>query len=333
MSNFLPMTVHHGKNETDSSLVRAFSPWWRVLRIAYLRFSFGGGLFMAAAIAFFSLICLAPLGILLAGGLQILLGPGSDVYLRIQEAVNALGAEAAGRIMPQVDGLLHNPDAYVASLVSIVALIWAGRRLFETVERSLTEIWPGKVLRGYFTRKLVTFSMMLVAGLLLAGFMLFNALLAAAQSWLQQFPEIPATFLSQARPHFLLAYQFVLSYIAFGLLYKFMPVQHVPTKVALVGAAVAAVLWQAASPLFTYVIGRFHQQGTIYGGLTGVVIFSLWAFLGAQVLLFGAHFAAAYEHVFVKRREAEEDDTLIGFSQRRAEREWFGSSGATRPKS
>lgn len=243
------------------------------------------------------------------------------------------GAEAADHIMPQVDGLLHNPDTYVASLASIGALIWAGRRLFETVERSLSEIWPGKVLRGYFTRKLVTFSMMLVAGLLLAGFMLFNALLAAAQSWLQQFLEIPATFLSQARPHFLLAYQFVLSCVAFGLMYKFMPVQHVPTKVALVGAAVAAVLWQAGSPLFTYMIGRFHRQGTIYGGLTGVVIFSLWAFLGAQVLLFGAHFAAAYEHVFVKRRRDEEDDTLIGFSQRRAEREWFGSSGATRPKS
>jgi len=69
LSNFLKMMLHNGNNETDSSLVRAFSPWWRVLCIAYLRFSFGGGLFMAAAIAFFSLICLAPLGILLAGGL------------------------------------------------------------------------------------------------------------------------------------------------------------------------------------------------------------------------------------------------------------------------
>ena len=39
--------------------------WWRVLRIAYLRFGFSVSVLMAAAIAFFSLICLAPLGIVI----------------------------------------------------------------------------------------------------------------------------------------------------------------------------------------------------------------------------------------------------------------------------
>ena len=62
------MTVNHGKGETSTGLLHITGLWWRVLRSAYLRFSCGGGLLMAAAIAFFSLICLAPLGV--RGGLR-----------------------------------------------------------------------------------------------------------------------------------------------------------------------------------------------------------------------------------------------------------------------
>ncbi len=300
-------------------------PWWRVLRIAYLRFCFSGAIFMAAAIAFYSLICLGPLGILLAAALQALSGPGSDVYHRIQAGVNDLGAETAGRIMPQVDGLLANPDAHIASIVSLVAIIWAGLRLFETVERSLTEIWPGKILRGFLTRKLVALNTMLVSGLLLAGFLLFNAYFAAIRSWLGQFPEIDLSLVDQARPRFLLAYQFAMSCVAFALLYKFMPVQRVPWKVVLAGALFAGTIWLGASQVFTFMIGRSQQYGSIYGGLAGVVVFSFWAFIGSQALLVGAHFAVAYEHVFLRRHARGEDDTLIGLAQRLAEKQWAGT--------
>lgn len=313
---------HEQAGQTDRPAPPLLSGWWRVLRITYLRFGFSVSVLMAAAIAFFSLICLAPLGILLAALLQMVLGPGSDVYLRIQEAVNGLGPETAGRIMPQVDMLLHNPEAHVASVVSVVALIWAGLRLFEIVERALTDIWPGKVLRGYLGRKLVALGMMLVAGVLLGGFVLVVATLATVQSWLSQFPEIDRTMLGAMRPRFLLIYQFLLAYLAFALLYKFMPVQRVPYRAALWGAGAAAVLWQAAAIIFTWIIRHSHHHSSLYGGLSGIVIFCIWCFLGAQMLLLGGHFAVAYEHVFRERRAREADDDLIGWPE--------GSRGAAR---
>jgi uncharacterized BrkB/YihY/UPF0761 family membrane protein len=73
----------------------------------------------------------------------------------------------------------------------------------------------------------------------------------------------------------------------------------------------AAVLWQAASPLFLYTLARSQQQNLLYGGLAGVVIFCLWALLGAWILLFGAYFAAAYDHIIVQARPPAEDDALI----------------------
>lgn len=321
-----------------AQLASAASLWWRVLRIAHLRFYFSGAVFMAASIAFFSIICLGPFGLLIAAVLQQLLGPGTDVYERIEESVSALGPQTAARVMPQVEGLLadpdsliavphiqsllHSPDAYVAALVTLITVIWAGIRLFETVERSLTEVWPGKVLRGYLTRKLVAFNTMVVAGVLLGSFMLLNAVFASIRSWLLQFPELDPVAINEARPLVLQAGQLVLVYVAFGLLYKYMPVQRVPNRAVLAGAACATALWALASQVFTYMIGHSQQFGAIYGGLTGVVAFALWSFIGSQVLLFGAQFAVAYEHVFLRRRKPGEDARLSGLAQRRAEQVW-----------
>jgi len=309
--------AHEYADQSGRPAPPLLSGWWRVLRITYLRFGFSVSVLMAAAIAFFSLICLAPLGILLAAVLQMVLGPGSDVYVRIQEAVNGLGPETAGRIMPQVDMLLHNPQAHVASVVSVLTLIWAGSRLFEILERALTDIWPGRVLRSYLGRKLVALGMMLVAGVLLGGFVLLMAGLAGAHSWLNQHPEIDRTVLRVLRPRFLPAYQFLFAYVSFALLYKFMPVQRVPNRAALWGAGVAALLWQIASGLFTWVIRHSQYQSSLYGGLAGIVVFCLWTFLGAQMLLIGGHFAVAYEHVFRERHPREEDDELIGWPKGR----------------
>ncbi len=286
-----------------------------MLRITYLRFGFSASVLMAAAIAFFSLICLAPLGILLAAVLQMVPGWGSDVYLRLEQAVNGLGPETAGRIMPQVDMLLHNPQAHVASVVSVITLVWAGSRLFEILERVLTDIWPGKVLRSYLGRKLMALAMMVVAGVLLGGFVLLVAGLASAHSWLDQHAEIDRSLLRVLRPRFLPVYQFLFAYVSFALLYKFMPVQRVPNRAALWGAGVAAVLWQVASAVFTWVIRHSQYQSNLYGGLAGIVVFCLWTFLGAQMLLIGGHFAVAYEHVFRERLPADTDDELIGRPQ------------------
>ncbi len=290
--------------------------WWRVLKVAYLRFGFSAGYIFAAAIALYAVVCLAPMGILLAAGLRTVLGSGSAAYAWLQLTAQQLGGQSAEQIMTQVDGLLANPDVHVASLASVVILVWASLRLFDTLERSMTDVWPGRVLRDYFRRKLVSLVSMLVAGLLLTVFVLVNAFLATARAWLQQFPEIDPAALAMLRPPLLLAVQFILSVIAFTLIYRYLPLQSIPWRVAAGGGIFAAVLWHAVSPIFTCMMTRSQLYGASYGGLAGVVVFSLWALLGAWVLLLGAHFAAAHDHVFVQRKPPSEDDSVIGWPGR-----------------
>lgn len=275
----------------------------------------GGSYVLAAAIAFYSLVCLGPLGLLLVGALEAILGPGSGAYERLQTAAHELGGPAADQVMREVAGLFSNPHPHFTSAVSVVLLVWSGLRLFETVERSLTAIWPGRRMRGFLTRKLMALGMMLVSGLLMAGFVLSSASLALARGWLLRLPQVDPQALAALRFPALLLMQIVLGVLAFTLVYKFVPVQKVPWRVAWRGGICAALLWQAASPVFLSTLTRSQQQSLIYGGLAGVVIFCLWALLGAWILLFGAHFTAAYDHVIVRGRPREEDDGLIAWPQ------------------
>ena len=316
MSNPLP---RHQPAPRKRHPVREWRPW-RVARLAYLSFGFGGSYVLAAAIAFYSLVCLGPLGLLLAAALQPLLGPGHTAYGWLQVAARELAGPAAEAVLLQVRGLLTHPETHLVSIVSVVLLIWAGLRLFETVERSLTGLWPGKVLRGYFGRKLAALAMMLVAGVLLGSFVLLQVAGAAAAAWLREVPQVDPTALRALRQPLLQGAQLVLAILAYTLVYKFAPVQRVPRRAALVGALVAAPLWQIGSRVFGAVLVGGASPTTVYGGLAGVVVFALWALMGAWILLLGAHVSVAYEHIYLRARPPEEDDALIG---------WPGRPGAT----
>jgi membrane protein len=104
--------------------------------------------------------------------------------------------------------------------------------------------------------------------------------------------------------------------LAFTLLYKFMPVQRVAFRVAFAGGLCAALLWHLISPLFTQMLAWSERSNAIYGSLAHVMTFSFWAFLGARILLAGAHFGATYEHVFYLRRPPAEDESFIERGER-----------------
>ena len=294
--------------------------WWRVLKISYLRYLSSGTPFMAAAIAFYCLICLAPVGILLAALLQHIVHSAMidpESYRALSTFVHEQAGSAADQIMALIDQMISQPQVLgasgtlVARLVSVGALIWAGLRLFDIVQVSLAFIWPGRPMRVYLMRKLVSLVMLIASGLLFVLLVVLLSLRGAALHWVRHLPQLDVQV---PLPHGLVTFAIGvgLSALAYFLLYKFMPGRRVAAQAALVGAVFAAVIWQAISPIFT----RFIVV-PLFGNLGWVIIFGLWAFMGAQVMLAGGQLAAAYEHVFTSRRPRGEDDLLIDASRRR----------------
>lgn len=295
---------------------------WRVLKISYMRHFTSGGYFLGAAIAFYALIALAPLGMLLAALLQHVLHAAlisDEAYKRLESMVGQLAGGATDYIMDLVRSQAQRPNNDLATnLVSAGTLVWTGMRLFDMIQLSLGTIWPGRRVRVFITRKLVSLAMMLVSGALFVALVALLSTRGAINEWTTRIPELKIPLvLPQSVITFVCGV--AISAVAYLLLYKFMPVQRVSTRAAFAGALFAAFIWQCLSPIFTRFIALSQYFHTVFETFLWVIIFGVWVFWGAQIMLVGAQFAAAFEHVFVLRRPRGEDDALIDISRRRTQ--------------
>lgn len=83
-----------------------------------------------------------------------------------------------------------------------------------------------------------------------------------------------------------------------AILYYFAPnVEHPRFRIISVGAAIAVVVFAAASVGFGFYVSHFADYDRLYGSFAGVVVFLLWLWIGNNALLIGALFDAELERV------------------------------------
>ncbi|MFI5345468.1 MAG: YihY/virulence factor BrkB family protein [Elusimicrobiota bacterium] len=173
------------------------------------------------------------------------------------------------KIVGGVDDLLLNDGAGLASLLGIIitAVLMA-----REIEYSMNSIWnavnPGGLLhRVVLYGGLVTLLPLFIGTVVYAG---------------RLFPA--AAFLDAAVGVFV-------PFVAFYALYKFVPAAEVGRRPALLGAAVAAVAWQAAKRAFGLYLLTAAGYGTLYGMLGLLPIFTVWIWVGWTIVLAGAETA------------------------------------------
>jgi membrane protein len=85
----------------------------------------------------------------------------------------------------------------------------------------------------------------------------------------------------------------LLAMIAFFVVYKTVPHRHVPWRHAVLGSAVAAVLFEAAKELFAVYVRNASTYSTVYGAVAALPLFLVWIHLSWMVLLLGAELTAS----------------------------------------
>lgn len=84
--------------------------------------------------------------------------------------------------------------------------------------------------------------------------------------------------------------------LAFALLFRLVPNRYVPRSHALIGALVAAVLFETMNRIFGYYVSHFPTYKLVYGAFASVPIFLMWIYLSWLTILFGAEIAASLSH-------------------------------------
>lgn len=277
---------------------------WFMLRVAYYRFVHAGSPLMAAAIAFYSLMCFMPLGIFMVWALGQAFGGQAEVLSRLEAALKSISPTTAAALTKQIQGSLAQADPTVTGILGALGLLWGGHRLFEVLEVTLTRVWHGRTVRGILLRKVFAFIMLIAACALLGAYMFAVSAIAMMRARLITFdPHLNQAMDTLWQP-LTRGIAAALAYTAFLLIYYFLPRDRVPMRVAAIGALLATALWEAATMVFSHYIGRSAAYQTLYGSMVNVVLFGLWAYTAGDILLVSAALSSAYFAVFTRTEMA-----------------------------
>jgi membrane protein len=173
--------------------------------------------------------------------------------------------------------------------VGVAALFVTAIALMFTIDKSLNAIWRVGHSRPYWVSAL-GYTLLLAAGPVLIGVsMSVTTYLVTLSLRVASVPTEAGSILIRGIPA-------SMSATAFLLLYKIVPHRSVPWRHAIVGALVAAVLFETAKELFAAYVRYVPTYNVIYGTFALVPIFLIWVYVSWLVVLFGAELTASLDY-------------------------------------
>jgi membrane protein len=173
------------------------------------------------------------------------------------------------------------------SLLSAVLVIWAALALLSTIETAFNHIWH--ISRGRsFLHRMINYWALLTLGPLLLGVGIYTTTQYAT------IRDIESAVLAVRIVSLMLPY--LLSLVAFFLLYFVLPNTKVKPGAALWGAAVAALVWSIAKYGFSTYVTQFIPYSKIYGVLGLIPLSVFWIHISWLIALFGLQLTYTTQH-------------------------------------
>jgi len=175
------------------------------------------------------------------------------------------------------------------ALFSAAIVIWAALALLSRIEGAFNNIWHVARSRS-FVHRMINYWALLTLGPLL----LFIGLSVFASTKYASLKQIQETVLSNVAPTLL---SYLVSTVAFFLLYFILPNTKVKAKAAIWGAAVAALVWSFAKWGFGQYVTEFIPYSKVYGVLGLIPLGVLWIYITWLIVLFGLQLTFTTQHL------------------------------------
>jgi membrane protein len=294
------------------ALNRLTGGWYGVAVTTIREFSELRSFESGASIAYYALFSLLPLIIFLIFILGLFINSQAveaQVIRFLDEFFPLPNDEVNALVQQNIQMLVEQRNSM--GLLAGVGLLWAGSGVFLSLARNVNRAWhttakPLDFLKG----RLIAFVMMAA----LVAVLLFSFISTATLNIIASF-ELPlvgtAIYQTYLWSLATLVLPYLLSFIAFLAIYRWVPNTEVRWPEALGGALLATIAWRMAIYGFSWSvrIGLINYH-VIYGSLATILLVMFWIYISSLILLFGAHFSAAIARHKRPRPEAREDITL-----------------------
>ena len=264
--------------------LRAFQDWWN-----------DNCLRLAASLAYYTALSLAPLVLLIVGVVGLFLDRqqvGSQLSAQLEGLIGPAGRELVTSILTAT-----NPQGgTIATIIGLATLLIGATAVFGELQATLnlvwevrpaptTGVWAG--LWAMLRERLFSLALVLALAFLLLVSLVISAALAGAAA-LFQGPE--QALLSRLLE---LGVSLAVLTFVFALLYKYVPDAEIGWQDVWLGGLITAVLFTLGKTAIGFYLGQ-ASVGSAYGAAGSLIALLVWVYYSALIMFFGAEFTHAW---------------------------------------
>jgi membrane protein len=271
--------------------------FWRVTMRAMWGWWHDNCLRLAASLAFYTALSLAPLVVIVVGLAGLVTERQQVAQHLATESERLLGS--AGRQVVEVILTTTGPQGgTLATLTGLLTLLLGATAVFGELAAALNLIWEvqpkplsgvGSALGDWLKQRVFSLAIVLAIAFLLLVSLFVSAALAGAATYLRGLGET-----SWSRGRVLeLALSLPVLMGLFALLFKYVPDVRLHWRDVWVGGGITAILFTIGKAVIGAYIGH-AGVGTAYGAAGSLVALLVWVYYSALIVFFGAEFTQAW---------------------------------------
>ena len=248
---------------------------------------------LGAALAFYTLFSLAPVLIVAVSVAGFAFGDKvaqGEVVRQFQGLMGIQGATAIETILQSTNrpGL-----GMLATALSLLAILVGASGAFNELQDALNIIWKVHSTKTFWRvalrHRFFSLGLVVATGFLLLTSLVITAFLSAAERLVGTL--LPVSIIVLQSMNFV--FSFVVITLLFALILKLIPDTTIPWRDVWMGAAVTSLLFTMGKVLIGFYLGH-SALTSAYGAAASLVVFLIWIYYSAQILLFGAEITHVY---------------------------------------
>jgi membrane protein len=250
---------------------------------------------LAASLAYYTALSLAPLVLLLVGVVGMVLGR-EQVAGQLAAQLESLMGPAGRDLVTSILTTTSPRGGTWATVVGLVTLVIGATAVFGELQTTMNLIWQvrpaptNRVWAGIRTwLKARVFSLALVfalAFLLLVSLVISAALAGAAALLWGPEPALLSRLVE-------IAISLLVLTLVFALFFTYVPDAEIRWRDVWLGGIMTAVLFTVGKTAIGYYLG-YASVGSAYGAAGSMVVLLVWVYYSALIVFFGAEFTQAW---------------------------------------
>jgi membrane protein len=258
---------------------------------------------LGAALAFYTLFSLTPVLIVAVSVAGFVFGQKAAQGEIVRQFQGLIGTQGAIAIETIIQSTNRPALGVLATMIGLLTILVGASGAFNELQDALNTIWKvDSRTKSFWTvtfrQRFFSLGLVVATGFLLLTSLVITAALAAAERLVSNMLSLPVLLLQSMN----FVFSFGMITILFALILKFIPDTTIQWRDVRIGAAVASLLFTVGKVIIGFYLGH-SALTSAYGAAASLVIFLIWIYYSAQILLFGAELTRVYALKYGSRME------------------------------